>query len=194
MSDSKPRSDLLKPLARLVPYLMRYKPQLTAALVFLVMAAGATLTVPIAVRRMLDGVFVQSHSVLIEKYFLAMIGVVAILAISSAGRYYFVIWLGERVVADLRKDVFSHLTRLSADFFDTAKTGELISRLTADTTQIKSAAGATASMALRNIVLIIGSIIGMLTTSLWLASLVLVAIPVMSRSLVSPPAAAPWHC
>jgi len=89
MSDSKPRSDLLKPLARLVPYLMRYKPQLTAALVFLVMAAGATLTVPIAVRRMLDGVFVQSHSVLIEKYFLAMIGVVAILAISSAGRYYF---------------------------------------------------------------------------------------------------------
>lgn len=173
------RSDLLRPLARLIPYLMRYKSRLAAALVFLIMAAGATLTVPIAVRRMLDGVFVQSHSVLIEKYFLAMIGVVAVLAISSAGRYYFVIWLGERVVADLRKDVFSHLTRLSADFFDTAKTGELVSRLTADTTQIKSAAGATASMALRNIVLIIGSIIGMITTSLWLAALVLIAIPII---------------
>lgn len=173
------RSDLLRPLARLIPYLMRYKSRVAAALVFLIMAAGATLTVPIAVRRMLDGVFVQSHSVLIEKYFLAMIGVVAVLAISSAGRYYFVIWLGERVVADLRKDVFSHLTRLSADFFDTAKTGELVSRLTADTTQIKSAAGATASMALRNIVLIIGSIIGMITTSLWLAALVLIAIPII---------------
>ena len=79
-----------------------------------------------------------------------MIAVVAVLAVSSGMRYYLVTTLGERVVADLRAAVFAHITRLSANFFDTAKTGEIISRLTADTTQIKSAVGASVSIALRN--------------------------------------------
>lgn len=178
-SDQDQKTSNLKPLARLIPYLMAYKPQVIAALVFLCVAAAATLTLPIAVRRMLDGGFSMSDSTLIGNYFLALIGLAAILALSSAARYYFVIWLGERVVADLRKDVFTHITKLSAEFFDTAKTGELVSRLTADTTQIKSAAGATASMALRQSVLMVGATIMMVYTSPWLSAIVLVAIPVI---------------
>ena len=82
-----------------------------------------------------------------------MLAVVAVLAVASASRYYLVTTLGERVVADLRAAVFGHLVALSAPFFDTARTGELTSRLTADTTQIKSAVGSSVSVALRNIVL-----------------------------------------
>ena len=85
-----------------------------------------------------------------------MIGVVAVLAISSAMRYYLVTTLGERIVADLRSDVFAHLTQLSSSFFDTARTGEIVSRLTADTTQIKSTVGASVSIALRNLLLFLG--------------------------------------
>ncbi|MFD0915139.1 ABC transporter transmembrane domain-containing protein [Pseudahrensia aquimaris] len=175
----KTRSNNLRPLKRLIPYLMRYRSRVLLALLSLVLAALTTLSLPLAVRSMLDNGFTQENSELVGQYFLALMGIAAMLAISSSARYYFVIWLGERVVADLRKDVFTHITRLSASFFDTAKTGELVSRLTADTTQIKSAAGATASMALRQTVLMIGAIIMMIVTSPQLAGIVLVAIPVI---------------
>ena len=114
-----------------------------------------------------------------------MIAVVAVLAIASASRFYLVTTLGERVVADLRAAVFDHITRLSAAFFDTAKTGELISRLTADTTQIKSAVGASVSIALRNLVLFVGSAAMMVVTSPRLSGFVLGAIPVIVLPLVA---------
>ena len=171
------RQRSMRPLMRLVPYLGRYKSKVYAALFFLAVAAATTLTLPVAIRLLLDSGFNRDDTLLLSNFFPALMGVAALLAISSAGRYYFVIWLGERVVADLRADVFSHLTRLSATFYDTAKTGELISRLTADTTQIKSAAGATASMALRNSVLMLGAIAMMIYTSPRLSGIVLVAIP-----------------
>jgi ATP-binding cassette subfamily B protein len=167
----------LRPLARILPYMLRYKARLAAAIFFLAVAALATLSLPYAVQSMIDNGFVNADSEFVNTYFYALFGVVALLAVSSAARYYFVIWLGERVVADLRADVFAHITRLSASFFDTAKTGELISRLTADTVQIKSVAGATASMALRNVVLIIGAIVGMILTAPGLSLIVLVVIP-----------------
>ena len=169
----------LKPLARLLPYVLRYKAHVTGALIFLVIASATTLSLPLAVRSMVDNGFTRADSAFVDNYFFALFAIAAILAVSSSLRYYFVIWLGERVVADLRADVFSHITKLSASFFDTAKTGELVSRLTADTTQIKSAAGATASMALRNGVLMIGAVIGMVWTSPSLSLIVLVAIPVI---------------
>ena len=106
----------LRPLANLFPYLMNYKMRVVAALAFLVLAAATTPTLPLAVRRMLDSGFTNADSQLIGQYFLALIGIAGLLAISSAGRYYFVIWLGERVVADLRREVFAHLTNLSASF------------------------------------------------------------------------------
>src|SRR5260221_4958824 len=144
----------LKPLSRLMPYVARYRGRALAALLALVVAALTTLVVPVAVRRMIDFGFSDKAVALIDSYFAVMVLVVAVLAVSSALRYYLVTTLGERIVADLRADVFAHLTRLSPAFFDTARTVEIVSLLTADTTQIKSADDASASIALRHLVLI----------------------------------------
>src|SRR5690606_10925584 len=123
--------------------------------------------------------------VLINQYFSVMMAVAAILALSSAARYYLVTTLGERVVADLRDDVFAHLTRLSAAFFDQATTGELVARLTADTTQMKAAVGASVSIALRNVVLFTGASVMMVVTSPRLSLFVLLAIPIIVFPLVA---------
>jgi ATP-binding cassette subfamily B protein len=155
----------LRPLLALAPYVARYRGQALAALAALIVASAATLAVPLAVRRMIDFGFSGEGIALINNYFAVMIAVVAILAGASALRYYLVITLGERIVADLRRDVFAHLTSLSPAFFDTAHSGELVSRLTADTTQIKSAVGASVSIALRNLVLFVGASAMMVITS-----------------------------
>jgi ATP-binding cassette subfamily B protein len=169
----------LWPLASLIPYIRRYRWRALCALGALIVAAATTLIVPIAIRRMIDFGFTARGVALIDSYFLVMIGVAAALAVASALRYYLVTTLGERVVADLRADVFAHLTSLSSAFFDEARTGEVISRLTADTTQIKAAAGTSISIALRNFVLFIGATVMMVVTSLWLSAFVLAAIPII---------------
>jgi ATP-binding cassette subfamily B protein len=179
-----PRKAKLRPLKLLVPYVVRYRGRAGLALVALLTAAIATLVVPIAVRRMIDFGFTNERIGLIDQYFGVMIAVVGVLALASASRYYLVTTLGERVVADLRSSVFGHLTALSAPFFDTAKTGELTSRLTADTTQLKSAVGSSVSVALRNLVLFFGSAAMMVVTSPKLSGFVLAAIPVIVLPLV----------
>src|ERR1700678_2775240 len=173
------RGSNLQPLASLLPYVKRYRWRVVAALAALILAAITTLVVPIAVRRMIDFGFTARGVALIDSYFLVMIGVGAVLAITSALRYYLVTTLGERIVADLRGDVFAHITSLSAAFFDEARTGELISRLTADTTQIKAAVGSSVSVALRNLVLFIGASAMMVVSSPRLSAFVLAAIPVI---------------
>jgi len=184
VADAVERRPSVRPLLGLVPFVARYRGRATAALIALTVAAAATLAVPIAVRRMIDNGFDSTRAGLIDQYFGVMIGVVAILAGASAARYYLVTTLGERVVADLRDAVFERVTSLSASFFDTAKTGELVSRLTADTTQIKSAVGASVSVALRNLVLFFGSAAMMVITSPRLSAFVLGAIPVIVLPLV----------
>ena len=179
------RASKLQPLRILVPYAMRYRGRIALAFVALLVASMATLVVPIAVRRMIDFGFSEERIGLIDQYFGVMILIVAVLAIASASRYYLVTTLGERVVADVRGAVFSHLTTLSAPFFDTAKIGELTSRLTADTTQIKSAVGSSVSVALRNLVLFAGSAAMMVITSPKLSAFVLGAIPVIVLPLVA---------
>jgi ATP-binding cassette subfamily B protein len=174
----------LRPLARLLPYIGRYRGRAVAALAALIVAALTTLIVPVAVRRMIDFGFTEQAALMIDSYFAVMIAVVAILAIASAMRYYLVTTLGERIVADLRGDVFAHLTRLSSVFFDNARSGEIVSRLTADTTQIKSAVGASVSIALRNLVLFLGGAAMMVVTSPRLSLFVLAAIPVIVLPLV----------
>jgi ATP-binding cassette, subfamily B, bacterial len=181
----EPRKLRIKPLARLIPYIARYRGRAFAALAALTVAALTTLVVPVAVRRMIDFGFSDKAVQLIDSYFAVMIGVVALLAISSALRYYLVTTLGERIVADVRSDVFAHLTRLSSAFFDTARTGEIVSRLTADTTQIKSAVGASVSIALRNLLLFLGAAAMMVVTSPRLSLFVLGAIPVIVLPLVA---------
>ncbi len=174
----------LKPLSRLIPYVARYRGRALAALAALIVAALTTLVVPVAVRRMIDFGFSDKAVQLIDSYFAVMIAVVAVLAVSSALRYYLVTTLGERIVADLRSDVFVHLTRLSSAFFDSVRAGEIVSRLTADTTQIKAAVGASVSIALRNLVLFLGGAGMMVVTSPRLSLFVLAAIPVIVLPLV----------
>jgi len=166
----------LKPLA---PYALAHRGRIGLALIALTVASAATLVVPIAVRRMIDFGFSDSNAGLIRAYFLAMIGVVAVLALASGARYYLVMTLGERVVADLRADLFSHLTRLDPSFFDAEKTGDIASRLSADTTQLKATFGASASLALRNLFLFVGAMAMMVVTSPKLSIFVLAAIPII---------------
>ena len=174
----------LRPLLALWPYIARYRIRVLFALGALTVAALATLAVPLAVRRMIDFGFSGERN-LIDSYFNVMVGVAAVLALASAMRFYLVTTLGERIVADLRNDVFTHLTRLSASFFDSAQTGEMMSRLTADTTQIKSAVGSSVSVALRNLVLFAGAATMMIITSPRLSLFVLGAIPVIVLPLVA---------
>jgi ATP-binding cassette subfamily B protein len=183
-SPAKTRAKL-RPLLALAPYVARYRGRAILAFVSLTVAAITTLVVPIAVRRMIDFGFTPEGVALINSYFSVMIAVVAVLAGASASRYYLVMTIGERIVADLRRDVFAHLISLSPSFFDSARSGELVSRLTADTTQIKSAVGASVSIALRNLMLFIGATAMMVITSPRLSGFVLLAIPAIVIPLVA---------
>ncbi|WP_027579287.1 ABC transporter ATP-binding protein/permease [Bradyrhizobium sp. Ai1a-2] len=175
----------LKPLLELAPYVARYRGRAILALISLTVAAITTLIVPVAVRRMIDFGFTAEGIAMINSYFSVMIAVVAVLAGASASRYYLVMTIGERIVADLRRDVFAHLMSLSPSFFDSARSGELVSRLTADTTQIKSAVGASVSIALRNMMLFLGAATMMVVTSPKLSGFVLLAIPIIVIPLVA---------
>ncbi len=182
--DAKSGRPSMRPLMALKPYLGRHPGMLAAAGIALVVSALAMLTVPIAVRRMIDFGFTSGDGTLIDRYFLTLIGIGVILAIASSARFYCVNWLGERVVADLRADVFRHMSRLGPAFYDREHSGEVMSRLTADTTQIKAAAGTAISQALRNAIMLIGALSMMIVTSPRLSMLVLVAIPVIVLPLV----------
>ena len=178
-----PRGSLaaLKPL---MPYVRRYRGRIALGILALVVASLATLVVPEAVRRLVDFGFSPDRVGVINAYFTAMVAVVAALALASGARYYLVMTLGERIVADLRSDLYAHLTRLDAGFFDRAQSGELVSRLTADTTQLKATFGSSASVALRNVFLFLGAVAMMVYSSPKLSGFVLLAIPVIVLPLV----------
>ncbi len=175
---AKPRRSL-RPLSILVPHLLRYRWALFAAIIALLASALAMLAVPAAVRGLIDEGFAGPDAALIDRYFIILVGIGGMLALASSARFYFVNWLGERVVADVRSEVFGHLTRLGPAFFERTHSAEVMSRLTADTTLIKAAAGTTLSQALRNTVMLIGALVMMFVTSVKLSLLVLVAIPLI---------------
>ena len=181
--EKRPRQSL-KPLALLKPYVMRYKLVAVAAFVALILSSAATLMLPFAVREMIDRGFTPEKQSLINIYFASLFGVGALLAFSSAVRFYCVSWLGERVVADLRADVFRHLTRLSPAFYEKTHSGEIMSRLNADTTQIKAAVSTSVSQFLRNGVMFVGAVAMMVVTSVKLSLLVIVVIPLIIVPLV----------
>src|SRR6516165_9511733 len=180
-----PRTASFRALLPFVRYARRHVGRLIGALAALTVSSVATLAVPFALRRMIDFGFSKDSGGAIDAYFLVVAGVVVVIALAAATRYYLVTTLGERVVADLRRDVYAHLTGLDAAFYDSARTGELISRLTADTTQIKAAFGSSASMALRNLFMFVGSTALMIYTSPKLSALELVAIPVIAAPLIA---------
>jgi ATP-binding cassette, subfamily B, bacterial len=149
------------------------------ALIALVISALAILVLPVALRRVIDFGFSSTDSSLINLYFGMLIAIGLVVSCASATRFYAVNWLGERVVSDLRSDVFRHLTTLGPAFYDRTHSGEVMSRLTADTTQLKSASGSTLSQGLRNTIMLVGAVAMMFATSVQLSGLVLLAIPLI---------------
>ncbi|MDB5777345.1 MAG: transporter [Herbaspirillum sp.] len=175
-------------LRGLMPFLSPYRRQFTLAGIALLVAASATLAIPYAFKQMIDLGFgasgVGSSSSHIDLYFLALFGVASILAVATAARFYMVSWLGERVTADLRGAVYAHVVTQSPQFFETTKSGEVLSRLTADTTLIQALVGTSVSMALRNFLLFVGGLIMLFVTSVKLSSIIIVMLALVVLPIV----------
>ncbi|MDF1709948.1 MAG: ABC transporter transmembrane domain-containing protein, partial [Paracoccaceae bacterium] len=163
-------------LAALWPFLQPYRRLLAAAVLALVLTACVSLVLPLAVRRVVDN-FNAEDGALLNLYFTAALGIAALLALGTGLRYLLVTKLGERVVADIRKAVFNRVLGMSPAFFERIMTGEVLSRITTDTTLIQSVIGSSVSIALRNLLLFIGGLILMLFTSAKLTGLVLLIVP-----------------
>ncbi len=190
MSDSTPREvakGSLAMLAGLLRFLQPYRRQFLLAGLALIVAAGATLAIPYAFRQMIDlgfghgGVTDSGH---IDLYFLALFGVACVLGVATAARFYMVSWLGERVTADIRSAVYAHVVTQSPQFYETTQTGEVLSRLTTDTTLIQALVGTSISMALRNALLFIGGMAMLFVTSIKLSSIILVMLALVVLPIV----------
>ena len=185
MNAAAPSSDRrLGGLLRLAPMMKPYLGRVVGAVGALVVAAAAVLTIGVAMRRVVDHGFSGDEGQFIDLYFAALMGVVALLAAATFARFYLVTWLGERIVADMRQRVFSHLLDLSPVFFETAKTGEVLSRLTTDTELIQTVVGSSASVALRNLLLFLGGSVMLAITSPKLAGLSLLIVPAVVVPIV----------
>ena len=169
----------LRPLRRLVPYVTRYPGRLTATILFLLISTLATLAIPAFAGKIIDLGFLEKNLDRVSQYGLLIIGIAAVMALSSAARFYFISLLGERVLTDLRKSVFDHLLGLDAAFFDTHRVGELTSRLNGDVATIRAVIGGTLSMVLRAFITMVGAVVLMFITSPYLALAVIVAAPMI---------------
>jgi len=170
-------------LRRILPYLAPYKWVAVAAGIALIISAGSVLAIGQAIRRVIDHGFGQEQN-LIDQYFLALLGVVCVLAAATFARYYLVTWLGERIIANLRSAVYNHVISLSPAFFETMRTGEVLSRLTADTTLIQTVVGSTASIALRNILMFLGGSVLLVISSPKLTGIVFAMLPVVILPII----------
>lgn len=173
----------MEPLQRLVPFLTPYKARICFALASLVVAASATLGMPVAVRYLIDAGFAEK-AVSVDKYFLVLFVLAIVLAVFSATRFYLVSWIGERVVADLRSAVFKHVLKMTPTFFEVTRSGEVLSRLTADTTLIQSVVGSSLSVALRSFVTLVGGLIMLTITSPKLTAMIVLLVPLIVFPIV----------
>ena len=166
----------LSTLRGLLPFLAPYKRQFLMAGIALVVAACATLAIPAAFKQMIDLGFGGTGDKSIKHVdlvFLALFGVATVLALATAARFYTVSWLGERVTADIRSAVYQHVVTQSPEFFETTQTGEVLSRITTDTTLIQAVVGTSISMALRNVLLFVGGLVMLFVTSVKLSSIII---------------------
>jgi len=184
-SSDRPKSRELGRLGALARYLKPYRLQIAGALVALTVAAGTVLGLGQGLRILMDEGFSAGNTALLNQALVLMIGVTTLLAIATYARYTLVSWLGERIVADLRRDVFDNLTRLSPVFFETTRSGEVLSRLTTDTTVVQVVVGSSASMALRNLLLFVGGTAMMIVTSAKLTGLVFLIVPLVLVPLLA---------
>lgn len=176
--DEREKSKRIGALSGLWPFMRPYRAWILAAFVALVFTAGISLILPIAVRRVVDG-FGEATPQLLDKYFMAALGVASLLALGTGLRYYLVTRLGERIVSDIRKAVFDRVVGMSPAFYEKIMTGEVLSRITTDTTLILSVIGSSVSVALRNVFIFFGGMVLMLFTSAKLTGLVLLIVPVV---------------
>jgi ATP-binding cassette subfamily B protein len=179
-SDANTETPTRRPISalrELLPYVRPYRHLVLAWLGFLALSSTATLSLPVAVRLMIDRGFAGDDPSGIDRWFVGMLGVATLLAVATAGRFYFVSLLGERVVADLRERLFRHLLTLDMAFFERTRSGELVSRLSADTELLRSVVGSTVSVALRSTVTFAGSAVMLAITSPRLAGLAAIGIP-----------------
>ncbi|WP_415402269.1 ABC transporter transmembrane domain-containing protein [Tateyamaria sp. SN3-11] len=175
-AQEREKSKQLGALRALLPFLLPYWKLMTAAIAALVATAIISLTLPLAVRRVVDN-FRTDDAAILDLYFLAAMGIAALLAIGTGLRYALVTRLGERVVADIRKAVFNRVIGMSPSFYENIMTGEVLSRITTDTTLILSVVGSSVSIALRNVLIFTGGLVLMLLTSAKLTGLVLLIVP-----------------
>jgi len=181
----RPKSRSLQPLRALIPYIKPYTGTLLLAMAALLLASGAQLALPIAIRYLIDAGLLAEAPSSIDKYFLGLFGVAMAFGLFSALRFYLVTWLGERVVADIRNAVYGHVVRLDPSFFETTKTGEVLSRLTTDTTLIQSISGAGLSISLRATLNLAGAVIMLIVTSPRLAGMMLVLLPLVIVPIIA---------
>ncbi len=174
---ARPKGKSVRPLRALWPFLRPHRRLVWAAGFMLLLAACFTLLLPLALRRVIDLGFDPENVAKIDQYFAALIGVAGALAAATAARYYFVTKLGERVIADARSAVYDRVIGMSPVFYERLQTGEVLSRLTTDTSVIQSVVGSSASIALRNALILVGGIAMLLVTSPKLTGLVLLCVP-----------------
>lgn len=171
-----PASSKLKALKTLLPFIKPYKKQLFFAGISLVLAAAATLVIPLCFRTIIDQGFSEASQIQINRTFINLFGAAVILAFASSMRYYLVSWLGERITSDIRKKVYSHIISQSPEFFETQQSGEILSRINNDTTIIQILLGTSISMAVRNAFLLLGGMAMMFITSIQLSLLILLTL------------------
>jgi ATP-binding cassette subfamily B protein len=183
-AEGRTRGRDVRVLRRLVPFMAPYKLYIACAAAFLLLSTAATLVIPRAVQQMIDHGFSKENAGLIDQYFLFVLVVAIVLGLATAIRFYFVTWIGERIVADIRRALYDHILKLSPAFFEITRTGEVLSRLTTDTTLIQTAVGSSVSIALRNLLVMVGGVTMLFVTSATLSGLVLVAVPLVVVPLI----------
>ncbi|MDX2103466.1 MAG: ABC transporter transmembrane domain-containing protein [Alphaproteobacteria bacterium] len=177
--DDRPASRRIGALRPILGYLAPYRSVAAGAAVALVIAAGTVLALGAGLRHLVDEGFVSGDGALLDQAVMALLGVVALMAVATYARFSLVTWLGERVVSDLRRDVFAHVLTLSPGFYETTRTAEISSRLTVDTEIIQTVVGSSISVALRNVLLLIGGLVLLMITSPKLTLLVLLVVPLV---------------
>ncbi|MDB9946018.1 ABC transporter transmembrane domain-containing protein [Ascidiaceihabitans sp.] len=175
-TDEREKSKKISGLSALWPFMLPYRLLMAAAIFALVLTAMISLALPLAVRRVIDN-FGSADGAILDQYFLAAIAIAALLALGTGLRYALVTRLGERVVADIRKAVFDRVIGMSPSFYENIMTGEVLSRITTDTTLILSVIGSSVSIALRNMLIFVGGLVLMMLTSAKLTALVLLIVP-----------------
>lgn len=171
-------------LAQLIGFFKPYKFRLLVAIFVLMIAAAAALALPIAIKLIIDQGYLLQQPEMLNRYFILLLAIVAVMAVFSAIRYYLVMWLGERIVADIRSTLYQHVLKMEPAFFETTRTGEVLSRLTTDTTLVQSVVGAGISVTLRNTLLLIGSLVMLSVTNLELTGLILIIVPLIIMPLI----------